>query len=72
MIGGPCPDNDGKIMSYLWVRSLEYFIVLDTYKRDTRSHTGKTKVGETHEKFLGQKEYDDNLRTWLVATIYIM
>jgi hypothetical protein len=26
-----------------------------------RSHTGKTKAGETFEKFLGKKEYDESL-----------
>jgi hypothetical protein len=25
-----------------------------------RSHTGKTKAGETFEKFLGKKEYDES------------
>ncbi|KIJ91185.1 hypothetical protein K443DRAFT_135548 [Laccaria amethystina LaAM-08-1] len=42
LMGGPTPDSDGVIMTYL-------------------SHTGKTKDGETFEKFIGNKDYDEKL-----------
>ncbi|KIJ97314.1 hypothetical protein K443DRAFT_9969 [Laccaria amethystina LaAM-08-1] len=45
MAGGPSPENDGMIMTFL-------------------SHTGKTKTGETFEKFLGTKDYDEKLASF--------
>ena len=33
----------------------------ETQNKIYRSHTGKTKDGETYEKFLGPKEYDEKL-----------
>ena len=33
----------------------------ETQNKIYRSHTGKTKDGETYEKFLSPKEYDEKL-----------
>ena len=35
--------------------------MIETHTGTYRSHTGRTKDGETYEKFLGPKEYDDKL-----------
>lgn len=60
LAGGPYPNNGGMITTYLFVR---LFTVVCIFMTDlqSRSHTGKTKDGDLFEKFLGKKEYDDNL-----------
>ena len=35
--------------------------MIETHMGTYRSHTRRTKGGETYEKFLGPKEYDDKL-----------
>ena len=60
LAGGPCPDNSGMIMTYLFVKSSP---ILGICKTDllSRSHTGKSKDGDSLEKFMGRKAYDEHL-----------
>lgn len=62
LAGGPTPDMNGQIMTYMLVRSWQlhahpFLTIYLSY----RSHFGKTKDNRTFEKFLGPGEYDDHL-----------
>lgn len=58
LAGGPMPDSDGMIMTFVYVNCLFNNIFTDSPAL-SRSHTGKTKVEESFEKYLGKKEYDE-------------
>jgi hypothetical protein len=58
--GGPTPNSNGMIMTYLCIECPCHKSTI-SLKRMNRSHTGQTKEGDTFEKFLGPKQYDEYL-----------
>jgi hypothetical protein len=59
--GGPRPASEGMVVTYVYVKWFLSEFFLTGSPGLSRSHTGKTKTGESFEKFLGKKEYDEHL-----------